>query len=427
MVLQQREPSDTAPPETVTDPLDSVIKAGPRRRAADRSARRFGVAIPYRAILDHALDATVITDQEGYIIFVNQKTELLFDYTRAKLLGEPIEQLIPARFQVAHRRHRAAYSVAPLARPMGIGLKLWGRRSNGEEFPVEVSLRPLKASGALLIIATIRDISERQRLETAQANTEQEARLREEAALEVNQRMEQFLATASHDLRNPVTAALGSVQMAQRRARNLATTPSADAEAAHSGVLGDLERANHALHRLNRLVGRLFDLTQVQLGQMELKLASENLSDLVRAAVEAQRAVSPERAIHLRVPVDGSVPVFVDADRIDQVLTNYLANAAKYSPIYKPITARLEVEAGRQARVSVQDHGPGVPAAEQVAIWEIHHRVAGVIAESEQPGSLGLGLYLCKNLIERHGGQVGISSAPKRGATFWFTLPLTSL
>jgi signal transduction histidine kinase len=217
--------------------------------------------------------------------------------------------------------------------------------------------------------------------------------------------------------------------MAQRRARNLATVPRADAETVYNGLLSDLERANHALHRLNRLVGRLFDLTQVQLGQMELKLASENLSDLVRAAVEAQSAVSPERTIRVQVPENQYVPVFVDADRIDQVLTNYLANAVKYAPAYKPIIVRLEVEkveAGRQARVSVRDHGPGVPAAEQAAIWELHHRVAGVTAQSGQTGSLGLGLYLCKNLVERHGGRVGISSVPKRGATFWFTLPLVA-
>jgi signal transduction histidine kinase len=307
------------------------------------------------------------------------------------------------------------------------------RTLDGREVEVNTSAAPLRdASGRLVGAVTIlRDQTDERRLareREAALLGEQEARLREEVALDVNQRMGQFLATASHDLRNPVTAALGSVQMAQRRARNLAATPRANVEAIYTGLPDDLERANHALRRLNRLVGRLFDLTQVQLGQMELKLASENLADLVRVAVEAQRAVSPERTIHLRVLEDRLVPVLVDADRIDQVLTNYLVNAVKYSPTYKPITVRLEVEeveAGWQARVLVEDHGPGVPVSEQTAIWELHHRVAGVTSESEQPGSLGLGLYLCKNLVERHGGQVGINSVLKHGATFWFTLPLT--
>jgi len=189
--------------------------------------------------------------------------------------------------------------------------------------------------------------------------------------------------------------------------------------------LSDLERANQALHRLDRLIGRLFNLTQVQLGQMELMLGPQNLTDLVRAAVEAQRTASPEHTIHLQVPADRRMLVLADADRLDQVLTNYLTNAVKYAPANQPITVRLEVEAGRHARVSVQDHGPGVPPEEQGTIWELHHRVAGVTTQSGRTGSLGLGLYLCKTLVERHGGRVGMdNSAYGQGATFWFTLPL---
>ena len=104
-------------------------------------------------------------------------------------------------------------------------------------------------------------------------------------------------------------------------------------------------------------------------------------------------------------------------------MTNYLTNALKYSPAEQPVVVGLDV-ADHLARVWVRDQGPGLPPEEQAQIWEPFHRVQGIKDQGGTGVGLGLGLYICRTIIERHQGQVGVESAPGHGSTFWFTLPL---
>jgi signal transduction histidine kinase len=114
-----------------------------------------------------------------------------------------------------------------------------------------------------------------------------------------------------------------------------------------------------------------------------------------------------------------------DADRIAQVVTNFLTNALKYSPADRPVAVGLCVEDGA-ARVWVRDQGPGLSAADQVLIWEPFYRAEGITPQSGSGAGLGLGLHISKTLVERHQGQIGVDSAPGQGSTFWFTLPVAS-
>jgi len=123
------------------------------------------------------------------------------------------------------------------------------------------------------------------------------------------------------------------------------------------------------------------------------------------------------------LPPERVVPVLADAERITQVISRYLANALIYSPADQPVTVQLRVEGG-VARVSVHDQGPGIPGEEQERIWERFYQVKGIAVQHELDLSLGLGFYLSRAFIERHQGSVGVQSAPGRGATFWFTLPV---
>jgi signal transduction histidine kinase len=172
----------------------------------------------------------------------------------------------------------------------------------------------------------------------------------------------------------------------------------------------------------------LFDVARARSATLELQLAPCDLAALVRSNVTAQEVAVPERRIVLEVPAE-VVPVEADADRLDQVLSNYLSNALKYSPADQPVTVRLEM-VENQAVVSVVDRGPGLPPEEQSRIWDLFHRVPGIDAQGgtgEPSGSLGLGLHICKQLIELHpGGMVGIQSTVGEGSAFWFRLPLTS-
>jgi signal transduction histidine kinase len=117
--------------------------------------------------------------------------------------------------------------------------------------------------------------------------------------------------------------------------------------------------------------------------------------------------------------------VCADAGRIEQVVTNYLTNALKYSQEDRPVAVGLQV-GGDAARLWVRDQGVGVPVADQASIWERFHRAAGVTVQSGSDVGIGLGLHISKTIVEQHGGAVGVESTPSQGSTFWFTLPLAT-
>src|SRR5262249_48842687 len=158
------------------------------------------------------------------------------------------------------------------------------------------------------------------------------------------------------------------------------------------------------------------------------RLAPCDLGAIVCAAVEAQRALEPDRVIHLRALADGAIPVTADADRIAQVVANYLTNALKYSKEDRPVEARVEVVKGAGegavARVAVCDAGPGLASDDQARVWERFPHIAGVAVQSGSGVSLGIGLHISKHIVEAHHGHVGVESAVGEGSTFWFTLPL---
>jgi signal transduction histidine kinase len=253
--------------------------------------------------------------------------------------------------------------------------------------------------------------------------------------------MEQFLATAAHDLRSPVTAAVLGIDLAQLRVKRLAQAfdpphddnqPSGQHDIACGKAIGDaltalnaLDNANQAVKRLSRLIGRLFDVSQAKTGKLEIRPMACDLADVVRGSVGTQRALTPGRVIRLDLPTDERVPIIADADRLEQVVTNLLNNALKYSQADRPVDVVLEVN-GRHARVAVRDEGPGLPQEEQDHVWELFHRVPGLEVQSGASESLGLGLFICKAIIERHAGQVGVESVVGKGSTFWFVLPLAS-
>jgi signal transduction histidine kinase len=240
----------------------------------------------------------------------------------------------------------------------------------------------------------------------------------------VAMRMDEFLGIASHEIRTPLTAIQANAQLLARRLQ--ATPPGARdsdpvqvADAARVAV----DRIQRQVVRLNRLVGDLVSVSHIQTSRLDLRPAPCELGAIVREAVYEQRQMAPERSIQLDIPRGLCAPLLADADRIAQVVANYVANALKFSGEDRPVVVRLRRKSA-QARVSVRDEGPGLPPDEQERIWDRFHQADGIEVCSGSGVGLGLGLYISRALIERHCGEVGVESVPGEGSTFWFSLPI---
>ncbi|HEX6817456.1 MAG TPA: HAMP domain-containing sensor histidine kinase [Ktedonobacterales bacterium] len=260
-----------------------------------------------------------------------------------------------------------------------------------------------------------------------------QAHARELALRELNQRTDEFLSLASHELRSPLTSIKVTLQLTERRLRRL-TAQGDIAEpqlaARITPLLDVVGQAQLQVDRQNRLIGDLLDVSRIRANKLEFRFAPVDLASLVRMIVDEQRLAWSGRAITLE-GADQAVPVHADADRIGQVLTNLVTNALKYSPPDSPVAVSLEHDEQSRsegqrcvARVRVRDQGPGLTPEQQRHIWERFHRVSGIRQQSGSGTGLGLGLYIVRSIVERHGGAVGIDSAPGRGSTFSFTLPL---
>jgi PAS domain S-box-containing protein len=255
-----------------------------------------------------------------------------------------------------------------------------------------------------------------------------EARANELALREANRRMEAFLSMICHELKAPLTVMRGSLQLAERKVKRLVSleAPVPAELRRFASVQALLERAQSQIVVQDRLVNDLLDVSRIQAQTRKLFMVSCNLACIVQEAVEDQQQIAPSRTIRLQMPVEQEVPVLGDANRLVQVMTNYLSNALKYSPPDRSVDVCLRLE-GRMAHVAIRDEGPGLPPNECERIWERFYHAPGIEVQSESGVShvgLGVGLHLCRTIIEQHGGQVGVQSSPSKGSTFWFTLPL---
>jgi PAS domain S-box-containing protein len=272
---------------------------------------------------------------------------------------------------------------------------------------------------AVARLATL--VMERDRLFTETTHAQANAL----AAAEARHRMDTFLGIASHELKTPLTTIKGNLQLAHRRiAAALREVATENERLQHQleDVQKMLDRAERQVGIQNRLVSDLVDISRIQADKLELRLETIDLATIIREIVEDQRFAAPERLIIFGTSVL-TVSVRVDAERIGQVVNNYLSNALKYSPADRPVTVRLDVQ-GELARVAVRDEGPGLSTEQQARIWERFYRVPEIQVQSGSGVGLGLGLHISRAIIEQHGGQVGVQSTPGQGSTFWFTLPL---
>ena len=350
----------------------------------------------FRLVVEGTPNALLMTNEKGHIVLVNTQAEKLFGYTRDELIGKPVEMLVPQSVRTKHRKDRESFYGDLQARPMGAGRDLHGVRKDGTEVPLEIGLNPIRTRDGILVLAAIVDITQRKRAE--------------EALKEADRRKDEFLAMLAHELRNPMAA----ISMAS----NLLSIPGVSEDKAK------LARSSltHRVHQLSRLVDDLLDVSRIIRGKIQLHKEDVDLAAVVQAAVETTRPFFEERNHQLRVETGDYLAAKGDPVRLEQILTNLLINAAKYTDNGGSISVSAKKRDG-DAVIRVTDNGTGIPSSMLPNIFDLFLQADTSIHRSA--GGLGVGLSVARTLAEMHGGTLTAKSEGLgKGSEFTLRLPL---
>ena len=382
------------------------------RSLAAAEARERSSETRFADLFETAPDALVVVDRSGTLVNLNVQAESLFGYDRVELAGRPVEDLIPSRFHATHVGRRTDYAAAPRSRPMGVGLELSGRRRDGTEFPVEVSLSPLHSEDDLFVTAAVRDITDRKRAEDEirRLNEGLERRVTERTAelSAANRELDAFSYSISHDLRAPLRAMDGfSKILLERYAEALPSEAQR-----YLGIVRDSSR------EMGVMVDGLLNFSR--LGRHEIERRRVAPADVARAALAELVADGSGR--HLEVRIDELPACRADAGLLKQVFVNLLGNALKFSrdrdPAIIEVSARDGEEPGDGPVYLVRDNGVGFDMRYADKLFGVFQR----LHSAEEFEGNGVGLAIVARIVERHGGRIWGESAPGAGATFLFTL-----
>src|SRR6266478_116756 len=357
--------------------------------------------LQFMDLLESAPDAMVIVDGRGQVAMVNAQAEALFGYAREELVGEPVEQLVPERIRGQHVRHRTAYQREPKLRPMGAGLELHGRRKDGTEFPIEISLSPVETENGKIVTAAIRDITERKR-------TEEELVRARESALSASRAKSEFLANMRHEIRSPMTEILGYADILA------GSELSVEERAAYLETI----RLNGA-HLLS-VINDILTLSKIEAGKMTVERITCSPARLVGEVLALMHDRARDKGLAFEVVYEGLIPERIETDptRVRQILLNLLGNAVKFTESGGVrLTMRM---AGERLAFAVADTGIGMTAEEQVCLFQPFAQTDA--STTRRFGGTGLGLTITKRLVEMLGGTIHVESAPRRGSTFTVTI-----
>jgi PAS domain S-box-containing protein len=335
------------------------------------------------ALLESAGQGIVGVDSAGAIILVNTMLERLFGYSRDELLGQQLEILIPETLRDRHGKHRLAYFQKPRVRPMGEGLALTGRRKDGTEFPVEVSLSSVETSVGLLSVGFISDITARERAEAD---------------------LQQFAYVVSHDLQEPVRNIAAFAELLTRNYGELLDEQGRE-------FVGFIQQSTS---RMSALISGLLSYSRITKDRESAPLTEVALDDVLSTAAGNLRVAMDEAqaAIHADpLPVVSGDPI-----QLTQLFQNLLSNSLKYRAARPPAVRITSTESDGGYVIAVEDNGIGIPPRHLERVFGLYQRLHG----SEYPGN-GIGLAICKQIVERHGGRMWAEPS-ESGAVIKFAL-----
>jgi len=374
----------------------------------------------FRDLLEAAPDGIIEVERDGTIVLLNAAAEKMFGYRREELLGQLIEVLVPGSVRGRHHEHRDHYAEHPVTRPMGIGLELFAQCKDGSQFPVEISLSPIRSSQGSRVIAIVRDITTRKQAEAKinaihqqfaaeLAATNQQLEIRNREVERANRLKNEFLASMSHELRTPLHTVIG---FADLLAEELKGTLNSD----QRRFVGHIQRDSR---HLLELINDVLDISKIESGRLELYPELFNAAGAIAETVASLRPLAENKQIRINEDFDGRLAITADRLRFKEILYNLISNAIKFTPDKGQIT----VEGHEQLETiafAVTDTGVGIHPAEQEAIFDKFYQL-GSTTRGVREGT-GLGLAITKSLVEMHGGRIELKSTPGEGSRFQFFL-----
>jgi len=403
-LIARRKNGSDFPIEIMLSPLESaegiLVTAAIRDISVRKDAERHLAQMEsrYRGLLEAAPDAMVVVNQGGEIVLLNVQAEKQFGYHRDELVGQRVKNIIPEGFAERLIADALRSAEDALTQQIGTGIELNGRRKNGSDFPIEIMLSPLESAEGILVTAAIRDITKRKKAEAHLLEKVEELN-------RSNEELGQFAYVVSHDLQEPLRMVASYTQLLSRRYKGRLDS---DADEFISFAVDGASR-------MQRLIQDLLAYSRVGTKGKDL-LDTSSEEALQQALINLRGAIKDSGALVTHDPLPA---VMADEMQLIQLFQNLVGNAIKYQ---SPGVPRVHVSASKNGwkkwTFSVQDNGLGIDPQYFEKIFGMFQR----LHKREEFAGTGIGLAICKKIVERHGGSISVESRPGQGSTFRFAL-----
>lgn len=373
------------------------------RRALEANEARI------RKVVDIALDAVITIDERGLVTGWNPQAEHIFGWTSDEVTGQSLTNtIIPPQYREAHERGLRQYAATGTGPVLNKRIEITALHRSGREFPIELSITPMHLDDKTIFSAFLRDITERKQ-------AEDELRRTKTAAESANRAKTEFLANMSHELRTPLNAIVGTSDVLLKTS----LTPEQ-----HQCALMS-QRAGQALLRL---VNDVLDLAKIEAGTLHMESAPFDLKELLERTKRLMELRQARKDVVLTVTLEPDVPAQIEGDgfRLQQILLNLLGNALKFTDkgsVSLTVSSATADVHRPQLRFTVSDTGIGIPADHLDHIFGRFTQVDS--GDSRKYGGAGLGLSICKQLVQLMEGSIQVASRIGEGSTFTVTLPFT--